>query len=182
MCPTYYAAEYEGTCVDGLAQSWRAWPAVACAGEWPGLPQCRAFLPSAGSTCIAKGKSCESEATVVCPLAIPPHTGTLLELLPITVLFQISQHCAPLESPRSVLSIEPKNTLIDACRTRSDCYDLTPCHTIIQMSSSDFHDAAYCKDLYLFMVRHVHIFLCHTRYRVFHSCANGLGFTEVGRT
>jgi hypothetical protein len=40
------------------------------------------------------------------------------------------------------------------------CYDLPPCHTIIQMFSSDFHDAAYCKDLYLYMVRHVHIFLC----------------------
>jgi hypothetical protein len=45
-------------------------------------------------------------------------------------------------------------------RGQTTCYDLTPCHTIIQMFSSDFHDAAYCKDWYLFMVRHVHIFLC----------------------
>jgi hypothetical protein len=44
--------------------------------------------------------------------------------------------------------------------TRDVCYDLTPCHTIIQMFSSDFHDAVYCKDVYLFMVRHVRIFLC----------------------
>jgi hypothetical protein len=40
------------------------------------------------------------------------------------------------------------------------CYDLTSYHTIIKIFSSDFHDAAYCKDLYLFMVRHVHILLC----------------------
>jgi hypothetical protein len=42
-------------------------------------------------------------------------------------------------------------------RLAKHCYDLSPWLTIIQMFSLDFHDAAYCKDLYVFMVRHEHI-------------------------
>jgi hypothetical protein len=49
---------------------------------------------------------------------------------------------------------------LDFVYCKSEWYDLAPCHTIIQMFNSAFQDAAYCKDLYLFMVWHVHIFLC----------------------